>query len=219
MSKVITVFNQKGGVGKTTIAVHTAGVLARAGHRVMLVDADHQGTAVNWISNAEEGHELPLRIASLSQAGRKLHTHIQPFIEDNDYIVIDCPPSKESNCTQSALLIADVAVMPINPSPADLWASTGAEELLEAARVVNEDLIALAVWNEFDRRRILARGAREFVENMSLRTLSATLGYRESFRQAIALGGLVHDVPDAAAVREINHMVKEILESMNEVQS
>lgn len=211
MAKVITVFNQKGGVGKTTIAVHIAGVLARDGYRVLLVDADKQGTALTWVSNAEEGSELPMRTANLASAGRKLHTQIRPYLEDNDYIVIDCPPATNAPCTQSALLVADLAILPLTPSPADLWASVGAEELLESAKAVNEDLIAVAIWNQFDKRRLLTQGAKDVLSEMSVIPMRTTLKHRESFRKAIAMGGLVHDVPDPAAVFEINKMIKEIL--------
>jgi|AntDeeMinimDraft_5_1070356.scaffolds.fasta_scaffold20868_2 chromosome partitioning protein len=219
MATIITVFNQKGGVGKTTIAVHLAGTLARRGSKVLLVDADPQGSSVAWVTNAEEGQEMPMRVANLSDAGRKLHTQVRPYIDSSDFIVIDCPPHKSAATTQSALLVSDIALMPLLPSPADIWASAGAEDLLEQARAVNEDLIALAVWNQFDRRRMLSQAAVEAIRDLSVTPIKARIGYRESFRKAAAIGGLVHNVPDEAAVQEIEQMTSNVLSFLPVAQS
>src|SRR4051795_3748832 len=139
-AKIISVVNQKGGSGKTTLSMQLAGALARRGHDVLIVDADPQGTATRWAASAEDEKPFPATVAGLAAAAGKVHREVKKYISRYDYIIIDCPPAVDSLAPQSALLIADLAVVPVIPSPPDLWASVGITKLIENARTVNEEL-------------------------------------------------------------------------------
>jgi chromosome partitioning protein len=84
-AEVIAVCNQKGGSGKSTIAMHLAAALHALGHRVLVVDADPQNTLVRWSSSATE-HPLPLQVISLAAAGNKIHREVAKYVPDHEYI-------------------------------------------------------------------------------------------------------------------------------------
>ena len=89
MCKIIAVANQKGGSGKTLVSMATAASLVHRGHKVLVVDADDQGTATQWAGAAAEGKPFPATVISLASSKAKLHQLLKPMVEDYDYIVID----------------------------------------------------------------------------------------------------------------------------------
>jgi chromosome partitioning protein len=148
-AKVVAVVNQKGGSGKTTLTMQLAGTLAQRGVKVLVVDADSQGTATRWSSSAPDDTPFPAAVVGLSAAGNKVHREVAKFTDDFALIMIDCPPAIESPVPQSALLIADLALVPIIPSPPDLWAAVGIRQLIETLKTINEGLQARLVINNF----------------------------------------------------------------------
>ena len=100
-AKIIAVVNQKGGPGKSTVAMVLAGTLGRRGSKVLVVDADpEQGSATRWVASASDEAPFPASIAGLGKTDAKLHREVQKFVADYDYIVIDCPPSVNSPVAQ-----------------------------------------------------------------------------------------------------------------------
>src|SRR5437867_4067002 len=106
-AKIIAICNQKGGAGKTTVALNLSGSLGKRGYRVAVVDGDEQSSLVEIASLAPEDNLLPANVIGLWKAGRKIHQEIRRFIDLYDYIIIDCPPAANSPIAQSSLLIAD----------------------------------------------------------------------------------------------------------------
>ena len=92
-TKIIATANQKGDCGKTTITMQLAGALGKENCKVLVVDADPQGTATRWAANAEDDSPFPATIAGLSAAGGKVHREIKKYLGQYDYIFIDCPPA------------------------------------------------------------------------------------------------------------------------------
>jgi len=129
MSKVIAVLNQKGGVGKTTIATHIAKSLQADGSKVLLVDSDPQGSASDW-SAITEGDVLT--VVGLSR--KSLAKDIQNVKADYDFIVIDGAPSL-AEMAIAAIKIADLVIIPVTPSPYDVWA---ANDLVERVKTRQE---------------------------------------------------------------------------------
>ena len=215
-ARIITLVNQKGGPGKTTITMHLAGTLARRGFKVLVVDADPQGTATRWAASAPDGAAFPTSIAGLAGADVNLHREVKKFFTDYDFIVIDCPPSADSAASQSALLVADLGLVPVIPSPPDLWAGVAIRKVIEVASSVNEHLQARLLINQRKPNTRLAAKTLELLPEYLIPLCRTQIGDREAYRHAAAYGQTVHDLgPKAApAVREVEALTSEILSVM-----
>lgn len=84
---------------------------------MLVVDADPQATATRWAATAEDNKPFPATVVGLSAASAKVHREVRRFVEDYKYIIVDCPPAADSPVPQSALLVADLALVPLIPSP------------------------------------------------------------------------------------------------------
>jgi len=181
---------------------------------VLIVDADPQGTATRWAASATDENPFPAHVAGLAAAGGKVHREIKKYLDSYDYILVDCPPAVESAVPQSALLVADIALVPIIPSPADLWAATGTRGLIERAIEINPALQARLVVNMLQSNTSMSKEVLEVLEDFGIPLTEAKLHLRTAYRQAAVFGGTVHDLGrDAAkAVREVEALVQEILD-------
>ncbi len=116
---IVALLNQKGGVGKTTLSLHLAGELAAHGARVMLIDADPQGSSLDW-SEQRARSGLERRFGVVGLARESLHREAPALARDADHVVIDGPP-RVTGIARSALLAADLVLIPVQPSPLDGW--------------------------------------------------------------------------------------------------
>jgi chromosome partitioning protein len=114
---VVSFLHQKGGTGKSTLAIAAAMALAQAGHRVLLLDADYQGTAGEWGNRYAHAFGVETR----SQVQPIVHQEIERFRPSFDWIVIDGPPSL-SEMTESILRASDRVIVPVRPALPDVWA-------------------------------------------------------------------------------------------------
>jgi chromosome partitioning protein len=212
-AKIITTANQKGGSGKTTTTMQVAGALARRGCKILVIDADPQGTATRWAASAEDDKPFPATVAGLAAAGGKVHREIQKFLEDYDYILVDCPPAVESPVPQSALLVSDLALIPVIPSPADLWAATGTQKLIDTIGTINERLQVRIIANMCQPLTTIARDALDLLSEFGIPLAQSRLHLRTVYRQSAVFGGTVHDMGDKAklAITEIESLTDEIL--------
>ncbi len=203
---IIAVVGNKGGAGKTTLAVHLAAALSRRGSTQVL-DADPQGSAHQWSLFAEGGGRVPVAAVSDDvMAGVEAHRGVE-------YLVIDCPPSVNAPQTNAALRSADVALIPVQPSPVDLWATVHVEQALAAAREDNAALRAWLVINQLEARTTLSRLMREAVAELELPVLKTAIRRRAIYRTAALEGRTVYDMGrrGEAAVAEIEQLTNEVL--------
>lgn len=210
-AKVIVITNQKGGCGKTTLAMNLAGVLG-AKNKVLLVDGDPQGSATRWAASASDEKEFPAAVMGLSNAGDKVHREIKKYVNDYDFIVIDCPPAVENGFTSSALLIAHLALIPIVPSPTDLWSAVGIQKLITNVSAINEDLQARLVANMCQGNISISKEALALISEFEFPKTQTDIYQRTVYRQAAAFGGTVNDLDNAKAKEEMKNLIKEIMQ-------
>jgi chromosome partitioning protein len=218
-AKVIAVANQKGGSGKTTLSMQLGGSLAKRGYKILIVDADKQATATRW-ATADEKKTFPCTVIGLSAADSRVHREVQKFIDDYDFIIIDCPPSADSKIPRSALLIADLVLTPIIPSPLDLWSAVGIREVIEDASVTNEDMIARLVINQCQPNLNLTRDIMDILQEFRIPILKTKLGQRTVYRQSAVYGSIVHDFGTKAepAIKEVESLTDEVLSIFNTLE-
>ncbi len=215
VAKIITVANQKGGAGKTTISMQLAGALGKRGQKVLVVDADIQGTATRWAASAEEEKPFPASVVGLGVAEDKVHREVKKFVEDYDYIIIDCPPAANSPIPQSALLVSDLVVVPILPSPLDIWAAVGIRKVINNVTHINEHLSARLVLNQCQPRTTLAKEIKEILPEFGIELAQTFLRQRQVYRQSAAFGQTVHDLGNKDALQEIESLTDELLSVIN----
>lgn len=212
VAKVLAVFNQKGGCGKSTISMQIAGAMALRGVQTLVVDMDPQGTSTQWAGAAPDTHPFPAHVMSLAPLKGKMHQQVKNYIDSYDLIVIDCPPAMESDAPKSAMLIADLALIPVVPSPPDIWAAKDAKKLAIGTQVTNEALQVRVVANMVQKATSMARDIMEVLkDDEEVPMLKSVLGSRTAYRDCQLMGGVVHVVPRAAAaIAEVEALTDEV---------
>ena len=127
---ILSIISQKGGSGKTTIALNIAGCVAAKKQRVLLVDADDQGSALAWLEMRETAPEF----AVIGMPTGSLHRDLPKIANDYDLTIIDCPPRLQK-IARSAITASTGVLIPVAPSPLDIWA---AEEIVNLVQEVQE---------------------------------------------------------------------------------
>ncbi len=212
-AKVIAVVNQKGGAGKTTVAMQLAGSLARQNFKILVVDADPQGTSTRWAASADDDTPFPATVVGLSAAQGKLHREVKKLMGDYHYVIIDGPPAADSPVAQSALMIADLALVPIIPSPLDMWASLGIKKAIEDATDMNENLKSRLVVNQCQPSTRLASDVLDLLQQFGIPMAVSQFHQRTVYRESAVFGKTVHDMGYKAkpAIDEVEMLTKEVI--------
>ncbi len=211
VGKVIALLNQKGGAGKTTLATHLAGELARQGNRVTLLDADPQGSALDWSQRRlQSGQERLCGVFGLARD--TLHREVPAIALEADFVVIDGPP-RVAALARSALLAADLVLIPVQPSAYDVWATQEMVGLITEAQVFRPALRAAFVINRRVVGTVIGREARAALADQPFRALPAEISQRIVFADSVAAGQLVSEAaPQSPAAREISAFAQAVRE-------
>ena len=205
---IVGVLNQKGGVGKTTLSVNLAACLARTGARVLLIDADPQGSALDWAA-ARQGEPL-FSVVGFPRA--TIHKEIAQLGQGYDHIIIDGPP-RVTDLARSAIMASDIVVIPVQPSPYDIWAAEEVVKLITEARVYKENIKSVFVVNRKITNTAIGRDVREALAAYPIHVLNASIAQRVVFAEAAAQGQAIFEIePTGPAVAEMEAVAAELVE-------
>jgi chromosome partitioning protein len=203
---IISIINQKGGVGKTTLSISLAAALAGRKLRVLLVDADPQGSALDWIAVRQE--EAPFAAVGIPKP--ILHLELPKMAKDFDAIVIDGPP-RIYEVARSAVMASDIVLIPVLPSQFDVWAAEETVKLLEQCAVYKERLKAAFLVNRKIANTAIGRDVAKALEQYPQPVLQTAVCQRVAFAES-ARGRTVLEIDaDSAASKEIQSLTKEVL--------
>lgn len=213
---VIALLNQKGGVGKTTLSVHLATSLAES-HKVLLVDADPQGSALDW--SAQREHEgAPAKFPVIGLPKETLHREIAPISLDYEWVVIDGPP-RVNKIARSAIVASDFVVIPVQPSPFDIWAAEDVEEIIDECAALKPNLVTRFLVNRLILNTTLGKEVQEELAKRPFPAFHTSIRNRTEYAKA-ARNGLtaLETDPSGPAAAEIRAWKTEILALISESQ-
>lgn len=202
---IISFLNQKGGVGKTTLSVNVAGCLARQGHRVLLIDADKQGSATTWASLREDA---PFQVVSMARAN--MARDALKLAQDYDHTIIDGPPHAEE-IARSCIVASDFVALPIEPSGLSTWASDLTVRQVKEAQEFKQTLKCGFVVSRKIGKTVIGRDIRNMAAEAGLPILESEIEQRVAFAEGMTMGQTIFEwAGDSNAAREIEHLTKEI---------
>lgn len=207
MGIIVAVSNPKGGVGKTSIASNLLVEGCLAGLQVRGIDTDPQKSLATWGSmRAEERPEIRLT----EQTTTTIRREAQAQSEEADLVVIDCA-GRDGKVLRAALLVADLIVVPVVPSPFDVWAGEGFAEVLEEIQSLREDIQIRIVLNQTQPKTRIAKAALGVLDDLQIPQLSVRITSRVAWREAAAEGlGVSELEPKSKAAIECRRVFREL---------
>jgi chromosome partitioning protein len=203
---ILSVLNQKGGVGKTTLSIALAAAWAARKQRTLLVDADPQGSALDWVATRGE---KPSLFAAIGMAKPILHVELPKMKKDFDVIIIDGPP-RVYDVAKSAVMASDAVLIPVLPSQFDVWAAEETVKLLQECATYKPALKSAFVINRKIANTAIGRDTAKALKHYAIPVLAASLCQRVAFAES-AHGKTVFEMdPDSQASREAQSLAKEV---------
>lgn len=205
---IIGVLNQKGGVGKTTLSVNLAAALSLDGSRVLLVDADPQGSALDWQAARTTENLFPV----IKMDKPTIHKDLPSLATGYDHVIIDGPP-RVNDLARSAILASTIVVIPVQPSPYDVWAADEIVKLIHEAAVYNEKLKSVFTINRKIVNTAIGRDVAEALSGYSMPVTKTAICQRIIFAESAASGlSVIEADANSPASHEIKNLAKELLD-------
>jgi chromosome partitioning protein len=207
LSKVITICQQKGGTGKTTLAVHLALAFAKLHNlKIAIIDTDPQGSLGKWFVVRSEkkvsNENLTFKTASLWGAQYESKT----LKKDHDIVIIDTPPKIESDARPS-IEAADLVLIPVTPSHVDFWAT---EAIIEIAKKAEKKIFIQI--NRANERSKLVKKTHEYIKSINVKSTNTLIGHRQIYASSMGEGKTaIEKQKKSNAVEEIKKLSEQIL--------
>ena len=207
---IVLIGSQKGGCGKSTIAVNVSADLAQSSHDVVLVDSDRQSTAATWAQDREDIEGLPR--VSCVQKYENISNTLLDLDARYDYVVVDAA-ARDSRELRTGMAVADHLLVPFRPSQPDLDTLPHLNDVINAARDLNDKLVVRALLTMVPTNPQIreVQEAREYLSNYpAIEPLNAMIRDRKVYRDAMAVGRGVGEMQNAKARQEIHQLMKEL---------
>jgi len=207
LSKVITIAQQKGGTGKTTLAVHLALAFIKYHNlKIAIIDTDPQGSLGKWFMIRTEKNisnkNLTFKTASLWGA----QYESKSLKKDHDIIIIDTPPKIESDA-RPAIEAADIVLIPVAPSHVDFWAT---EAIIDIAKKAKRKILIQI--NRANHRSKLISQTLEYINSLKVKATNTLIGHRQIFVSSMGIGKTaVEKQRSGKAIEEIKDISNQIL--------
>jgi len=206
--RIITIAQQKGGCGKTTLAAHLAVALLQRGKSVAILDVDPQGSLGEWFEARErrlgEG-ETGIRFRTASGWGARREA--RDLARDHDFVVVDTPPKSDSEA-RYAIEAANLVTVPVQPTPVDVWSTDST-----LAMIAREHASGLLVINRVTQRAKLTAEMIAAIRGLGCVAANAQLGNRVSFAASMGKGSTVLEFePSGKAAQEVQALADEVLQ-------
>ncbi len=201
---ILGILQQKGGVGKTTLALNLAACYALEGFSVLLIDADPQGSALAWSSVRTKPPLFPV----VGMAKPTLHQEIASVSRGYDIAIIDGAP-RANQLARSAILASDFILIPATPSPFDVWASLETTTLIAEAQTLRPNIKAAFAINRKVGKTVIGRAVANAFADLPFPVLPATIAQRIAFAETAEKGLTVFEVDSAYDARlDIQNLTK-----------